>query len=73
MNPNCGTTNIPHFGRTNPNFVFLVNEISEGASGRRRKPWRALELAGVEFIDENGGGPRLRLRKRQRAKPSNHA
>jgi hypothetical protein len=26
------------------------------ASGRRRKPWRALELAGVEFIDENGGG-----------------
>ena len=25
---------------------------------------RALELAGVEFIDENGGGPGLRLRKR---------
>jgi len=31
---------------------------------------RALELAGVEFIDENGGGPGVRLRKRQRAKPS---
>ena len=29
---------------------------------------RALELAGVEFIDENGGGPRGRLSKRQRAK-----
>ena len=29
---------------------------------------RALEDAGVEFIDENGGGPGLRLRKRQRAK-----
>ena len=27
-----------------------------------------LEGAGVEFIDENGGGPDLRLRKRQRAK-----
>jgi ribosome-binding protein aMBF1 (putative translation factor) len=27
---------------------------------------RALELAGVEFIDENGGGPGVRLRKRQR-------
>ena len=26
---------------------------------------RALELAGVEFIDENGGGPGVRLRKRQ--------
>jgi hypothetical protein len=29
---------------------------------------RAFELAGVEFIDENGGGPGLRLRKRPRAK-----
>jgi hypothetical protein len=25
---------------------------------------RALESAGVEFIDENGGGPGVRLRKR---------
>jgi hypothetical protein len=24
---------------------------------------RALEMAGVEFIDENGGGPGVRLRK----------
>ena len=29
---------------------------------------RALEDAGVEFIDENGGGAGVRLRKRQRAK-----
>ena len=29
---------------------------------------RALENAGIEFIDENGGGPGVRLRKRQRAK-----
>jgi ribosome-binding protein aMBF1 (putative translation factor) len=28
----------------------------------------SLEIAGVEFIDENGGGPGVRLRKRQRAK-----
>ena len=26
---------------------------------------QALEKAGVEFIDENGGGPGVRLRKRQ--------
>jgi hypothetical protein len=26
---------------------------------------RTLELAGVEFIDENGGGPGVRLRKRR--------
>jgi transcriptional regulator with XRE-family HTH domain len=27
---------------------------------------RALETAGIEFIDENGGGPGVRLRKHQR-------
>jgi hypothetical protein len=26
---------------------------------------RALETAGVEFIDENGGGPGVRLRKKK--------
>ena len=29
---------------------------------------RALEEAGVEFIDENGGGPGVRLRKGQQKK-----
>ena len=29
---------------------------------------RALVSAGIEFIDENGGGPGVRLRKRQRTK-----
>lgn len=29
---------------------------------------RVLEDAGVEFIDENGGGVGVRLRKRQRSK-----
>ena len=29
---------------------------------------RALETAGVEFIDENGGGPGVRLRKRHQKK-----
>ena len=28
----------------------------------------ALEAAGIEFIEENGGGPGVRLRKRQGAK-----
>jgi len=30
---------------------------------------RALEAAGVEFIDENGGGAGVRLRKHARDKP----
>ena len=29
---------------------------------------KILVAAGVEFIDENGGGPGVRLRKRQRVK-----
>ena len=31
---------------------------------------RTFELAGVEFIDENGGGPGVRLGKRHRKKAS---
>lgn len=31
---------------------------------------RALETAGVEFIEENGGGPGVRLRKRSRTERS---
>jgi DNA-binding XRE family transcriptional regulator len=31
---------------------------------------KVLVGAGVEFLDENGGGPGVRLRKRQRAKLS---
>jgi hypothetical protein len=30
---------------------------------------RALEAAGVEFIDENGGGAGVRLRERRRERP----
>jgi ribosome-binding protein aMBF1 (putative translation factor) len=30
---------------------------------------RALEAAGVEFIDENGGGPGVRLRKSGKQRP----
>jgi hypothetical protein len=29
---------------------------------------RALEVAGIEFIDENGGGPGVRLKKRRQKK-----
>jgi hypothetical protein len=29
---------------------------------------RALEAAGVEFIDENGGGPGVRLRRSEKEK-----
>ena len=36
-----------------------------GRSDTGRKIRHALEIAGIEFIDENGGEPGVRLRKRQ--------
>ena len=43
----------------------LGTRVSDEA---RTKLKRALEAAGVEFIDENGGGPGVRLRKRHQKK-----
>jgi predicted transcriptional regulator len=44
-------------------------EAQDGPLGGRNETGsrirRALESAGIEFIDENGGGPGVRLRKRQ--------
>jgi DNA-binding LacI/PurR family transcriptional regulator len=36
----------------------------------RNKLQLALESAGVEFINENGGGPGVRLKKRQQKRKS---
>jgi predicted transcriptional regulator len=47
-------------------------EAEDGTLGGRNetaaKIRSALEAAGVEFIDENGGGQGVRLRKRQKQK-----
>jgi transcriptional regulator with XRE-family HTH domain len=45
-----------------------VTRIENGADAKQStmdKLQQALESAGIEFIDENGGGPGVRLRKRQ--------
>ncbi len=45
-----------------------VTRIENGADAKQSTMDRlqqALECAGVEFIDENGGGPGVRLRNRQ--------
>jgi len=39
-----------------------------GRANTAEKIRAAIEKAGIEFIEENGGGPGLRLRKRQRPK-----
>jgi transcriptional regulator with XRE-family HTH domain len=45
-----------------------VTRIENGADAKQSTMDRlqhALEAAGIEFIQENGGGPGVRLRKRQ--------
>jgi predicted transcriptional regulator len=48
-------------------------EASDGPLGGRgmtvEKILTSLEAAGVDFIDENGGGPGVRLRKSAKEKP----
>jgi predicted transcriptional regulator len=48
--------------------IVTVRQVEAGVSDPRRSTLevirRALETAGVQFIDENGGGPGVRLRKR---------
>jgi transcriptional regulator with XRE-family HTH domain len=52
--------------------IVTVHQLEAGTSRPHRATLevikRAFERAGVEFIDENGGGPGVRLRKRQRTK-----
>jgi transcriptional regulator with XRE-family HTH domain len=52
--------------------VVTVHQLESGTSEPRRATLqairRAFELAGVDFIDENGGGPGVRLRKRHQKK-----
>jgi transcriptional regulator with XRE-family HTH domain len=49
--------------------IVTLRQLEAGNTQPRRATLdvirRALESAGVEFIEENGGGPGVRLRKRQ--------
>ena len=46
----------------------LAEEITSMTAANNLAVRRALEAAGVEFIDENGGGPGVRLRQRSKPK-----
>ena len=52
--------------------IVTVRQLEAGVNEPRRSTLevvrQAFERAGVEFIDENGGGPGVRLRKPQRSK-----
>jgi transcriptional regulator with XRE-family HTH domain len=51
--------------------IARLESVDGDIGGRERTAERlrqAIEAAGVVFIDNNGGGPGVRLRKRQRPK-----
>lgn len=54
--------------------IVTVRQIEAGSTSPRPATIvvvrQAFERAGVEFIDENGGGPGVRLRKRSRSERS---
>ena len=54
--------------KSNPNFKNTISRAEMAASltaANEPAIIRALESAGVEFIDENGGGPGLRMSRRR--------
>lgn len=59
-----------HSSVSEPTIARLESTDGElgGRVGTGEKITSALEKAGIEFIAENGGGPGVRLRKRQRNK-----
>jgi len=52
--------------------IVTVRQVEAGTNEPRKATLavirQAFEIAGVEFIDENGAGPGVRLRKRQKSK-----
>jgi hypothetical protein len=77
LNSSTGTAAAPAYvspnagGRSPPSSRSSVSTLRE-PSGKAGCQWQAegmdLRAAGVDFIDENGGGPNVRLRKRQAKK-----
>ena len=60
-----------HAGLSVPTVKRLEGGYGPNVSVEARtKMQKTLERAGISFINENGGGLGLRLRKRQRAKPA---
>jgi transcriptional regulator with XRE-family HTH domain len=60
-----------HSGISEPTVARLESRDGElgGREETAEKIRHTIVTAGVEFIDENGGGAGVRLRKRQRKKP----
>jgi predicted transcriptional regulator len=64
---------LAHHSSVSEPTVARLESLDGQIAGRpntAKKITGALEEAGIEFIGENGGGPGVRLRKRQRLRKS---
>jgi predicted transcriptional regulator len=59
----ASSVSLPTIKRLESKPGIMAAHLSTVAALRK-----ALETAGIEFIEENGGGPGVRLRKRQQKK-----
>ena len=65
-----GLCEIAKPAEVSPNAVTRVGANFPSNQATLRALRRALEDEGVEFIDENGGGPGVRLRDKLEERPS---
>jgi len=60
-----GVRELAHKAGVTANTVTRIENGADAKQSTIELLRRALEAGGVEFIEENGGGPGVRLRKRQ--------
>ena len=58
-----GVRDLAERAQVSPNTITRVEADNPANAATISAIQRALEAAGVEFIDENGGGPGVRLKK----------
>jgi transcriptional regulator with XRE-family HTH domain len=57
-----GVRDIAHLSNVAPNTVSRYENGGDVRLSTVQKMQQALEEAGIEFLDENGGGPGVRLK-----------
>ena len=65
-----GVRELAAAARVSPDTIARLEKGEEIRPRTLEAVQRALELAGIEFIPENGGGPGVRVRKERLSKPS---
>ena len=63
-----GVRELAKKARVAANTVTRIENGADAKQSTMNRLQQALEAAGIDFINENGGGPGVRLRKRHQKK-----